>query len=165
MRDDIHIQAGWRPGLLGDIVGLHGRHYALHWNFGPFFEAKVAGELAEFVRRRHQSPSELWCAADGNDRFAGSVVIDGGKGLEHPAHLRWFIVDSSCQGLGIGARLLDAAVDFCRGRGFGGVELWTFAGLHPARHLYQSRGFALTDERSGQTWGSPVTEQRFELSL
>jgi GNAT superfamily N-acetyltransferase len=165
MKDDIEIVAGWLPGAIGDIVAMHARYYALHWNFGPYFEAKVAAELAAFVRDRHRFPSNLWCAVDGRERLVGSVAIDGGRGLEAGAHLRWFMVDPRRQGMGAGSRLLDAALAFCRGQGFASVHLWTFAGLHAARRLYEARGFALTQEMTGETWGKPVTEQCFELGL
>ena len=41
------------------------------------------------------------------------------------------------------------------------VELWTFAGLDAARHLYESQGFALVEEQEGARWGRVVREQRF----
>jgi len=34
-----------------------------------------------------------------------------------------------------------------------------------AIRLYEARGFQLTQEMTGETWGKPVTEQCFELSL
>ena len=162
---DFSVVAEWRPGAIGDIVSLHGRYYASRWSFGPYFEAKVAAELAEFTKQRHQYPSRLWCALDAMDRVMGSVVIDGSHGREAGAHLRWFILDPRCQGLGLGSQLLDAALEFCRQEGFASVHLWTFAGLSDARRLYESRGFALTQELPGTTWGKPVAEQRFELAL
>jgi GNAT superfamily N-acetyltransferase len=165
MRDEVDIVAGWQPGAIGDMVAMHSRYYALHWNFGPFFEAKVAGEMAAFVRDRHRSPSQLWCAVDSRERLVGSVAIDGAKGLEGGAHLRWFMVDPNRQGMGAGSRLLDTAVEFCRDKGFSSIYLWTFAGLHAARRLYEARGFVLTQEMTGDTWGKPVTEQCFQLEL
>jgi hypothetical protein len=56
---------------------------------------------------------------------------------------------------------MQAAADWWRPR-FGGVYLTTFAGLDPARHLYEDFGFRLTDERRGTTWGPELVEQRFE---
>ena len=165
MTDDFKIVDEWRPGAIGDIVSLHGRHYASRWGFGPYFEAKVAADLAEFIKQRHQHPSRLWCVVDSLERVVGSVAIDGRHGLDHGAHLRWFILDQRCQGLGLGSRLLDTALGFCRDSGFAQVTLWTFAGLQDARRLYESRGFALAEEWPGTTWGKAVTEQRFELSL
>lgn len=165
MRNEISINAGWCPGTIGDIVGLHSRYYASRWGFGPYFEAKVAREAAEFVTRLHLHPSQLWCAANGDGQVIGAVAIDGSHGLAEGAHLRWFILDPQHQGRGLGSRLLDMALGFCRERGFERVGLWTFAGLQDARRLYESRGFTLIQELSGQTWGKPVTEQRFELVL
>lgn len=165
MLDDISIVAGWQAGVLGDIISLHGRYYALRWNFGPYFEAKVASELADFVRSRHLHPSQLWCVVDSMDRVLGSIVVDGSHGLDNGAHLRWFILDQRCQGLGLGSKLMDAALEFCRQQGFRRIYLWTFAGLHDARRLYESRGFVLVQELPGKTWGVSVTEQRFELVL
>lgn len=36
------------PGPLGDVVALQARTYAEGWGFGPFFEAKLAREMAAF---------------------------------------------------------------------------------------------------------------------
>lgn len=163
MTDQFRIAEDWSPGIIGDIVALHGRYYAERWGFGPYFEAKVASELAAFVKSRHLHPSRLWRVVDGHDRVVGSVVVDGCHGIADHAHLRWFILDRGCQGLGLGSRLLDTALLFCAEAGFARVALWTFAGLHEARRLYESRGFVLAEERPGETWGKPVTEQRFEL--
>ncbi len=69
------------------------------------------------------------------------------------------------RGQGAERRLLDAAVDFCRGNGYPGIRLRTFAGLHAARHLYEQAGFARVEERRGAQWGTEVTEQRFELAF
>jgi hypothetical protein len=41
------------------------------------------------------------------------------------------------------------------------VFLWTFEGLHAARHLYETHGFALEHQQPGDRWGRVVQEQRF----
>ena len=43
----------------------------------------------------------------------------------------------------------------------GNVWLTTFAGLEPARHLYESYGFTLKLEQEGEAWGTVVKEQEF----
>ena len=48
---EIEIQKGHVPGAMGRIIELHGTYYHAHWKFGAFFEAKVAGGLAEFMKR------------------------------------------------------------------------------------------------------------------
>jgi len=40
--------------------------------------------------------------------------------------------------------------------------LTTFRGLEAARRLYQDFGFTLVSELDGESWGTKVTEQRFE---
>lgn len=60
------------------------------------------------------------------------------------------------------ARLLGRAMGFCRERAFASVHLWTFAGLHAARKLYERNGFVLTEEVPGDGWGPAVTGQKFE---
>ena len=49
------------------------------------------------------------------------------------------------RGKGVGHRLIHAAVDFCHRNGYPRVYLWTFEGLLPARHLYETAGFQLVE--------------------
>ena len=162
--DSVEIREGWLPGALGRVVELHGAYYAAHWGFGAFFEAKVARELAEFIGRYDADRDRFWTASVGG-RVEGSITIDGVDAAREGAHLRWFIVSDALRGRGAGHRLMDAAVDFCRKQRYPRIRLWTFAGLHAARHLYEQAGFALVEERRGSQWGTEVAEQRFELHL
>jgi hypothetical protein len=54
---------------------------------------------------------------------------------------------------------------FCRDCGYARAYLWTFEGLHAARHLYEKAGFALAIEQRGTQWGAEVNEQQYEASL
>ncbi len=94
-------------------------------------------------------------------KIVGSVAIDGEDLGQQQAHLRWFILDDSCRGTGIGRRLLSEAMAFCDSRQFSAVQLWTFKGLDAARKLYESFGFTLTREWQGDQWGKMMTEQQF----
>jgi hypothetical protein len=47
--DGVRIPRGCGPGAIGRVVELHGTYDHARWRFGSFFEAKVAGELAEFI--------------------------------------------------------------------------------------------------------------------
>ena len=76
------------------------------------------------------------------------------------AHLRWFIVDDSLRGRGVGRGLLEQAMAFVDAHHFE-CYLWTFQGLDAARHLYLEAGFALAEESPGEQWGSRVVEQRY----
>ena len=162
----VHVHRGWTPGLIGYAVALHGRYYAREWGFGPVFEAKVAGGMAEFTMRYDpKRDALLWAEVD--DEIAGTITIDGSD-PELPqgqAHLRWFIVSDSARGLGVGRALFHAALDHLKKTGFTSCYLTTFAGLDPARRLYESAGFALREEAEGESWGTRVVEQMFVLEL
>ena len=149
------------PGSLGTIIALHGQHYAQNWGFGTFFEAKVAHELAAFAGR--MASNDLVLLAYDDERLAASIVLDLNDPVsgERGGHLRWFICAERCRGTGIGRKLMDRAMSHADEHSNGNVWLTTFAGLEPARHLYESYGFALAHEQEGEAWGTVVTEQEF----
>ena len=156
--------SGYVPGAIGRVAELHAIYYHKHWGFSIFFESKVATELSEFLRRFKEERDGFWVASvDG--RIVGSIAIDGLNHNSEGAHLRWFIVAPESQGQGFGKILIEEAIEFCRGKGFGRIYLWTFAGLDTARHLYERYGFRLCEQCEGNQWGKTVTEQMFELNL
>jgi GNAT superfamily N-acetyltransferase len=155
---------GYVPGAIGRITELHATYYAKHWEFGLFFEAKVATEMSEFLSRFDDRRDGFWTTClDG--RVEGSIAIDGIKAESEGAHLRWFITSSRLKGRGCGNTLMKAAVDFCRMKKYSTAYLWTFEGLDAARHLYEKFGFSLTEEHTGTQWGTRVREQKFVLNF
>ncbi|MFL9874001.1 bifunctional helix-turn-helix transcriptional regulator/GNAT family N-acetyltransferase [Paraburkholderia megapolitana] len=152
------IVEGYQPGCIGDIASLHARFYSEHWGFGAFFEQKVATGLAEFAGALPADGKALWLYVE-NGRSLASLAIDGNDETG-VAHLRWFIVDDSLRGSGVGRQLMSRAMKFVDER-FSETYLWTFKGLDAARHLYESFGFQLTEESEGTQWGTTVVEQRF----
>jgi GNAT superfamily N-acetyltransferase len=157
----IRIESGYIPGSIGRISELHGTYYHKHWGFGLYFEAKVATELSGFARRYDGNRDGIWIPTV-NGRLEGSIVIDGIHGDEKGAHLRWFILSDALRGKGVGRKLINRAMDFCRIKGYKTVYLWTFEGLDAARHLYEEAGFKLMKQQRGVQWGTEVNEQYFE---
>jgi len=155
---------GYVPGAIGRIVELHGRYYYKHWDFDLFFESKVATELSEFLCRFDEGRDGFWVASHG-EKIVGSIAIDGINHDSQGAHLRWFIVAPENQGQGIGNTLIKEAIEFCRRKKFKRIYLWTFAGLDPARYLYEKWGFRICEQHEGNQWGKTVKEQMFELIL
>lgn len=162
--NEIEIRKGYVPGAIGRVVELHGAYYHTYWGFGAFFEAKVAGGLAEFINRHDDQRDGLWTATT-NGRVEGSIAIDGANVTQEGAHLRWFIISDAHRGQGVGNQLINIAINFCRIKKYPRVYLWTFEGLHAARHLYEQAGFVLVEQHIGSQWGTEVEEQRFELRL
>jgi GNAT superfamily N-acetyltransferase len=160
--DPILVEEGYSPGCIGRIVELHGRYYAEHQGFGSYFESKVARELGEFCSRYTAGRDGLWVAWRAGV-IEGSIAIDGSAAA--CARLRWFIVSDALRGTGVGTRLIQAAIEFCRSRGYSRVQLVTFSTLSAAIHLYVKHGFRLIHEERGSNWGKEVMEQQYELSL
>jgi len=158
----MNLHLGYLPGCIGRIAEMHATYYARAAGFGAPFEAKVATELSEFCLRYAEGRDGLWLAMDGNE-IHGSVAIDGSRAQKSGAHLRWFIASDESRGRGVGSQLLGAALAFCRAQAYRKAYLWTFDGLHAARHLYEKHGFKLSRTQRGFQWGKEVNEQLFTL--
>ena len=155
---------GYYPGMVGQVVELHARYYAAEWGLDVSFETQVGRELSDFVAGLDQDKDGLWAATEGG-ALTGFIAIDGRRDDEPGARLRWFIVEPGIQGKGLGRRLLDLAVDFCREAGHPYVFLWTYQGLEAARQLYLRAGFRLTQEHRAAQWGGVIEEQRYDLEI
>ena len=160
---DIEIK-GYYPGVVGRITELHGIYYYENWGFDVSFETQVGRELSEFVSQLNKDRDGFWVATRKGE-FAGAIAIDGQNAFVDGARLRWFIVAPELQGSGIGKKLILHAVDFCKGKRFPKVYLWTFEGLNSARKLYESVGFGLCEEDEVNQWGQTIREQKFELDI
>lgn len=159
---EFKIESGYIPGAIGRISELHGTYYNDHWAFGLYFEAKVATELSEFFLRYNKNSDGIWIAK-ANGRVEGSIIIDGIHSENEGAHLRWFILSDTLRGRGVGKRLINRAIDFCKSKRHKKIYLWTFEGLNAARRLYEKSGFQLIKQQRGLQWGTTVNEQYFEL--
>ena len=160
----IHIYKGFQPGCIGRVVELHGKYYAENWNFGLYFEAKLAVEMAEFSTRYDPGRDAIWLVIK-DRRVEGSITIDGIHAESEGAHLRWFILSDILRRRGYGKHLLNHAVQFCEERNYPSIYLRTFEGLHAARKLYEGAGFRLVHEEVGEQWGPAVNVQEFSLKL
>ena len=161
---NMNITHDFFPGAIGQIIQLHGSHYAKHWGFTSYFEAKVAHQLAEFAHGR-KDPDLVLLARD-DQGVAASLILNlhDPESQARGAHLRWFICADRCRGSGIGRKLLSMAVAHAEQHSQGKIWLQTFAGLEPALHLYRSFGFVLHDEQEGDAWGTVVKEQEYRRS-
>jgi len=159
--EDVTVRSELKPGDVDSIVRFHGIIYAREYGFDHSFETYVAGPLAEFARSG--SPRErIWIAEQG-ERLVGCVAIVAHS--QRVAQLRWFLVDPSARGAGLGKRLLHEAVAFCRSTGYESVILWTVDVLTAATHLYRSVGFRKVEEKPGRQWGIDLVEERYEMEL
>lgn len=157
----VTVRTELRPGDIGEVVRLHGALYAREHGFDVRFEAYVAEPLARFAIAG--SPRERMWIAERDGTIVGCVAIVAASATT--AQLRWFLVDPSARGKGLGGALLDDALAFSRAQGYRSILLWTVDALVAAARLYVSRGFALAERKPARQWGADVVEERYERDL
>lgn len=158
----ITVRHDLRPGDIGRVTALHGVLYAEEYGLSQIFEAYVAETLAEFGKLDRPGRDRIWLA-ESNGRLVGSIGIVGREG--GAAQLRWLLVAPEARGHGLGQRLLDEALAFCRAGGCASVYLWTISILPTAAALYLRAGFRKTAETGPSWWGREVIEERYDLAL
>jgi GNAT superfamily N-acetyltransferase len=158
---EILIRHEFKPGDVGRLVELHGLLYAQEHGFDHTFEAYVAKPLAEFVLHRTDR-ERIWLVDSGRDLMGSLAIV---KHNEREAQLRWYLLHPSLRGKGLGKRLVEESVTFCREHGYRKIFLWTVSSLLAAAHVYDTVGFKVAEERTHAIWGCLVTEQRYDLEL
>ena len=158
----IQLRSSLEPGDIGYITYLHGILYAKEYQWDHTFEGYVADSLAKFALSYDACKDRLWIAEMGN-QIVGCIGIVGHSDSE--AQLRWFLVHPTYRGQGLGHKLLNEAVQFCREHGFKSIFLWTVSDLEAATRLYQSAGFRKTEEKTHRIWGHTITEERYDMSF
>jgi len=135
------------PGDAGYVAYMHGKYYSKNHGFNNVGEYYFIKYLADFVY--NPKGGGLWIAeVDGKTAGSAAIVrID-----DNTAQFRWFLVDEEFQGIGIGNRLVQTALAFCRESKYDYIFLWTFKGLDRARSLYDKMGFVLTEEKINNEW-------------
>ncbi len=152
------------PGVVPRITELHREYYTKHHNLGDVFVDQVHDGLMNFIKKFDNTRDGIWLISY-NGEIEGSIVIQCDEKSPERAHIRWFILSETLNGLGLGGRLVNAAVEHCKNYGYAKIGLWTFEGLNAARYLYEKAGFKLTHQASGNQWGKNLNEQYFELEI
>jgi ribosomal protein S18 acetylase RimI-like enzyme len=152
------------PGDLGVIAAFHGRTYSREYGVDTTFEASVAAGLARAGERGFPGPREgIWIVERDGELMGCLGLTDEGEG---EARLRWFVLDASLRGQGLGRRLLGELMTKAGQAGYRRIALETFSELEAAAHLYRELGFELVWEDKRPRWGRrEFTYQRYELEL
>ncbi len=158
---DVTLRAP-KPGELGWVVARHGAIYASEYGYTDEFEALVSGIVADYVKHRDPRYDQAWIA-DVNGTPAGCVFCV--RKDDSTAQLRLLLVEPWARGLGIGAKLVDACVEFARLTGYPQMVLGTNADLDGARRLYARAGFEKADEEHTVQFGGPQVFENWRLNL
>lgn len=158
----MNIRTRLQPGDIGAIIQLHGILYDQEYGLDHTFEGYVASGMGEFAAA-YDPENDYFAVAEVDGRIIGSIVIVHQP--DRAARLRWFLVLPEARGNGVGRRLLEDAMTFCREKKFKSVILSTISELKPAIHLYESVGFRLKEQITHQIWGAKHTEEFYEAIL
>lgn len=161
MTTDLDIRHELRCGDLGRIVTLHGEAYEPLPGFGLKFEAYVARTIAEYVLD-NDAGGRVWLA-ERDGQLVGCTAIALRDGAT--AQLRWVLVDTTARGVGLGRRLVEAALDFSRESGCSGVFLESTDGLPESQALYDDLGFETVSSNDEELWDGvrPLIRMQMEL--
>ncbi|SFL89287.1 bifunctional helix-turn-helix transcriptional regulator/GNAT family N-acetyltransferase [Pelosinus propionicus] len=149
-----------QSGDTGYIAYRHGVLYEKEYGLDHRFEKYVLQSLIAYLE--DPSKGEIWIAECCGIivGFIGIVEIN-----KRTAQLRWFLIEPEFRGGGLGRKLVETVMEYCQQKYYNHVFLWTFKGLDAARHLYQSFGFNLTEEKENDTWNNQLIEQRWDVML
>jgi ribosomal protein S18 acetylase RimI-like enzyme/DNA-binding HxlR family transcriptional regulator len=169
---NVTITAGYTPTLIASAVQMHMSYYNTCIGWGREFETGLSSMLADIVSRLDNPRNQAWAAVETppsapgqipSQKIIGTIFIDGevtGRG-GNCAQLRAFIVDESARGLGLGRKLVDAAMGFVKEREFEECRLTTMRDLAAARRLYEGVGFVEVREERKVIWGVEVGEMEY----
>ena len=104
-------------------------------------------------------------ARDASGRIVGCYGIYPLDPKGAVAKLRKMYVAEVCRGQGLGRRLLDHAIAFCRSRDMREIWLETTPRMHAAQGLYRSAGFTTVDPAQAPDSESPRCSVVFRLRL
>jgi GNAT superfamily N-acetyltransferase len=164
MTTDPIIRRDLWPGDLGSIVRLHGNLYSREYGLDSTFEGHVAASVARAAIRGFPTERERIWLVEGVAGIQGSLALtDEGDG---EGTVRWFVLDPSLRGRGLGRRLVGELMDAAELIGFDRLSLETFSELTVAARIYRSHGFELVSADPAPRWGrEEITYQRYELDL
>jgi DNA-binding MarR family transcriptional regulator/GNAT superfamily N-acetyltransferase len=151
-----------RPGDLGWVVQVHGELYAREYGFDSGFEALVADIAAKYLRNFDPAWEKGWIAEVDGERMGCVFLVRKSATV---AKLRLLIVRPEARGLGLGARLTDACIEFARHKGYRKMTLWTQSNLVAARAIYQARGFVLKESEPNHAFGQDLVSEVWERKL
>jgi GNAT superfamily N-acetyltransferase len=155
------IRTEVRPGDIGSMVLIHANYYSKVHRWNEEFEAYVAIPLAELVLRKR--PDErLWIVESDGD-VKGCIAL--ARSDEGTAQLRWFYLDPSLRGKGLGTRLVMDLLAFAREKRYRRVILWTVDSLWDAIRVYERCGFRAVERKAHKVWGLDLVEVMYELEL
>lgn len=152
----------FQPADIDVVIQKHKDLYENEYGFNKSFGHYVEKYVHQFSESFDSSNENIWVAEE-SGVIVGIIAIV--KVDQFTAQLRWFLIDPYMRGRGLGHRLMQTAIGFCKEKHYEHVLLWTVSSLDAARHLYKSYGFSITETKPNDAWGCDLLEERWDLEL
>lgn len=159
---EVTIRHNLLPGDVGYLIYLHGVLYAKESGYNLEFESYVCKTFYEFLPGYNPAKDRIFLAI-ANGQIVGSIAIAASS--RHLVQLRWFLVHPDYRGQGLGKRLLNEAISFCKEKHYQKIYLLTTSMQQTAITLYTKTGFRKTGEKFLKQWGQELYEQRYDMEL
>lgn len=161
--DQITIRRTLKQGDGAAIGELHRRVYMTEHGFNDRFCETVDDDVdREISSGWPERTGAVWLVDRDGPLLGALALTDEGGGL---GRVRWFALDPSLRGLGLGRSLFDELLAQARAKSLRRLCLETVKPLTVAAHIYTSNGFRVVWERERTDWGPPVVYQGYELTL
>jgi ribosomal protein S18 acetylase RimI-like enzyme len=161
--EQIAIRRTLRDGDAQAIAELHRRIYEPEYGLNEQFTASVEdGVEAAAAAGWPQRSGAVWLVEGDGSLLGALALTDEGDGL---GRVRWFALDRSLRGQGLGRSLIAELLEEARAAGLSKLELETISILTAAARIYRDAGFRVVWERRRVDWGPPMTMQGYELEL
>ncbi|XP_034541337.1 probable N-acetyltransferase camello [Notolabrus celidotus] len=123
-------------------------YYCCHELYTSLVEEKLRTDMQDIPGNYQSRPDDcFWVAeaeVDGRPQILGIVaVLAKQSGKERHGELFRMIISQSCRRMGLGTRLTQTVIEYCKERGFSKVELETSSTQAAAVALYEKLGFTL----------------------
>ncbi|XP_033822222.1 probable N-acetyltransferase CML5 [Periophthalmus magnuspinnatus] len=131
------------PGLWVSVV-----FYCCHEIYAGYVRNRLQTDMRDIPGSFMSRPGDcFWVAeaeVEGRAQILGTVaVVEKEDGGQRFGELFRMIIAPSCRRMGLGRRLTQTVVDFCKDRGFSKVVLETSSTQAAAVALYETVGFSL----------------------
>ncbi|XP_049894220.1 probable N-acetyltransferase camello isoform X1 [Epinephelus moara] len=151
------------PGyLLGSVLGavvLPGAwvglvYYCCHELYAGYVKMKLQTDMQDILGNFMSRPDDcFWVVeaeVDGRAQIMGTVaVVAKQSGKEKYGELFRMIISPPYRRLGLGSKMTQTVVDFCKERSFSKVVLWTSSTQAAAVALYKKLGFSHVPSQMG----------------
>lgn len=144
------------------LIARHQAHYGTVEGFDDSFGVLVAEIVDDFLSGHDPAREAGWIARRGEARLGSIFCV---RVNDSTAKLRLFLLIDEVRGTGLGHRMLETCMGFARDRAYRQMQLWTHESHRAAGALYAKTGWHLMSSTPVVSFGQPLVEQHWRITL